>query len=117
MIIRGKDADGRTLSELRREKRKRRKTRKKILIGLMLVLMICIGLLFTPLFNLKELEIEGNKKVKTEDIIKSSGFILSENIFKFKLNTAGETIAKIPYINSVIIQSKLPGKIEISVTD
>ena len=49
MIIRGKDADGRTLSELRREKRKRRKTRKKILIGLMLVLMICIGLLFTPL--------------------------------------------------------------------
>lgn len=117
MIIRGKDADGRTLSELRREKRKRRKTRKKILIGLMLVLMICIGLLFTPLFNLKELEIEGNKKVKTEDIIKSSGFILSENIFKFKLNTAGETIAKIPYINSVIIQRKLPGKIEISVTE
>ena len=117
MVIRGKDSDGKTLSELRREKRKRKKTRKKILVGIMLVLMICIGLLFTPLFNLKELEIEGNKKVKTEEIIKTSGFILSENIFKFKLNTAGEAIAKIPYINSVIIQRILPGKIEISVTE
>lgn len=117
MIMRGKNAEGKTLTELRREKRRRKKARKKMMLGIMLVLMICIGLLFTPLFNLKELEITGNKKVTTEDIIKKSGFVLSENIFKFKLNTAGESIAKIPYINSVIIQRKLPGKVEISVTE
>lgn len=117
MIMRGKNAEGKTLTELRREKRRRKKARKKILVGLMLILMICIGLLFTPLFNLKEMEITGNKKVTTEEIIKKSGFVLSQNIFKFKLNTAGESIAKIPYINSVIIQRKLPDKVEISVTE
>ena len=117
MIIRGKNADGQTLIEIRREKRRRKKTRKKILVSVMLILMICIGLLFTPLFNLKEIEISGNEKVVTEDIIKASSFILGENIFKFKLNKAGEGIAAIPYINSIEIRRKLPGKMEISVTE
>lgn len=108
---------GMSLSEIRRQKRRKRKKRKRILLGLMLILMICIGLLFTPIFNLKEITISGNEKVESQEIVTASGFVLGENIFKFKLNEAGETIAKIPYINSVILQRKLPGKIEISVTE
>lgn len=117
MVIRNKSVDGLSLSDIRRLKRKRKKTRKKILLGLMLLLMICIGLLFTPVFNLKEIEINGNTKVPSEEIVKSGGFVLGENIFKFKLNVAGENIGSIPYVNSVILQRRLPGKIEITVTE
>ena len=117
MNLRGKDADGKTLSELRRAKRKRKKTRKKILLGIMLMLFIGIGVLFTPVFNLKEIAISGNKKVETKTVIEKSGFIIGENIFKFKLDKAGVAIASIPYINSVEILRKLPGKIQISVTE
>ena len=117
MNLRGKDADGKTLSELRRAKRKRKKTRKKILLGIMLMLFISIGILFTPVFNLKEIVMTGNKKIETKTIIEKSGFIIGENIFKFKLDKAGVAIASIPYINSVEIIRKLPKKIQISVTE
>lgn len=83
----------------------------------MLILMICIGILFTPLFNLHEIDVSGNNKVKTDELIKVSQFTLGQNIFKFKLNKAGESIAEIPYVNSVLIERKLPGKIKITITE
>jgi len=117
MLLRKKSADGLTMIEIRRLKRKRKKTRKKILLSIMLMLMICVGILFTPLFNLHEIEVNGNLKIKTDELIKASGFIMGENIFKFKLNESGERVSQIPYVNSVFIKRKLPGRIEINVTE
>ena len=117
MLLRKESAEGISQIELRRLKRKRKKTRKKILLSLMLILMICICILFTPVFNLKEIEINGNSKIKAKELIDKSGFVMGENIFKFKLNVGGENIASIPYVNSVIISRKLPGKIEITITE
>ncbi|MBE7020393.1 MAG: FtsQ-type POTRA domain-containing protein [Ruminococcaceae bacterium] len=117
MVIRTKDAEGKTLSQIRRAKRERRKKRKRAVLIAMLMLGICVGMLFTPLFNLKEIDIEGNSRVDAKTIIDASGFTLGENIFKFSLPKAGEAIASIPYINSIELQRKLPGKIEINVTE
>jgi len=41
----------------------------------------------------------------------------TQNIFKFKLNESGERVSQIPYVNSVFIKRKLPGRIEINVTE
>ena len=114
MVIRTKDAEGKTLSQIRRAKRERRKKRKRAVLIAMLMLGICVGMLFTPLFNLKEIDIEGNSRVDAKTIIDASGFTLGENIFKFSLPKAGEAIASIPYINTIELQRKLPGKIEIN---
>ncbi len=117
MVIRTKDAEGKTLSQIRRAKRERRKKRKRAVLIAMLMLGICIGILFTPLFNLKEIDIEGNVRVDAKTIIEAGGFKLGENIFKFHLPKSGEAIAAIPYINSIELQRRLPGKIEINVTE
>ena len=117
MVIRTKDSEGKTLSQIRRAKRERRKKRKKAVLIVMLMIGICIGILFTPLFNLREIDIEGNEKVDAKTIIDASGFALGNNIFKFSLPKAGEAIAAIPYINSVELQRRLPGKMEITVTE
>ena len=117
MLMKNESAGGMSRLELRRLKRKRKKTRKRILLSLMLILMISIGILFTPVFNLKGITVSGNSKIKTEDIIKKSGFKVGENIFKFKLNESGEAINSIPYVNSVRITRKLPGKVEIVITE
>ena len=117
MILGKKPAEGMELIELRRQKRKRRKARRKLVLLIMLVLTICIGILFTPLFNLSEIEIEGNLKLTAEEIIKASGLVMGENIFKFKLKESGEKISKIPYVNSIRVERKLPGKIRIEITE
>lgn len=83
----------------------------------MLILAIGIGILFTPLFNISEIEINGNNKIKSDELIKKSGFILGENIFKFKLEDAGDNISEIPYVNSILVERVLPGKMRISITE
>ena len=84
MVIRTKDSEGKTLSQIRRAKRERTKKRKKAVLIVMLMIGICIGILFTPLFNLREIDIEGNEKVDAKTIIDASGLALGNNIFKFR---------------------------------
>ena len=117
MSTKAKRRGEKNIIELHREKRKRRKTKKKIIVAITLILIICIGLLFTPIFNLKKIHISGNKYITSEEVIKSSGFKTGENIFKFKLKDACAKIAKNPFVDSIGIQRKLPCAMEIRIVE
>ncbi|MBR4892914.1 MAG: FtsQ-type POTRA domain-containing protein [Clostridia bacterium] len=117
MREKGRKSEEKNIIEIHRQRRKRKKKAKKIFLAIILMLIICIGLLFTPVFNLKVIDISGNNVILSEEIISTSGFNAGENIFRFRLKDAGENIAKIPFVDSVSLQRILPQKIEISIVE
>ena len=104
-------------SELRKQKRRRRRIRNRIILLTLLTIGVVIGILFTPLFNLNYVVLEGNEKIIYEDIILNGEIILGKNIFTLNLNKIGDKLSKIPYVNSLSITRKLPDKLVVSITE
>ena len=68
----------------------------------------------SPIFNITEIQVEGNEKVSKETIINLSELKIGENIFKFN----NKIIAKIKenrYIQDVKISRKLPGIVKLQI--
>ena len=85
-----------------------------------LFIVILIGITYilffkTSLFNIKSIEVEGNKKVKAEDIVKQSTYKENFKVFSFKKKDGIKNINKIPYIDTVDIKIKYPIRIFIKV--
>ena len=109
--------EGMSPTEIRKLKRKRRIRRRKRIVTAVLLFGAAIGILFTPLFDLSEVVIEGNEKITAEEIIKKGELEVGKNLFTFNLNKIGGRLEKIPYVNSLLIKRKLPDKIVIKITE
>ena len=104
-------------------KRKKSKKKKKInkkLIGffsILIIIGVIIALALTaPIFNITDIEVDGNNQIASSTIISLSGLKKGENIFKFN-NLVQEKIKENAYIESVKIARKLPGKVVITVEE
>lgn len=98
----------------------KQKRRRKILKWTsIIVLLITAGTLFllSSVFNIKQINVTGNSKVSSEEIISSSGIKTGENMFKFLKIKAKENIKKNPYVEEVNIKRKINGTIEISIIE
>ena len=103
-----------------RDKLKKRKRAKRILTTIVLLAILAGGAVFaftSPLFNIKEIKVEGISKVP-EDTVKSlSGLQEGNNIFRFlKFNTEN-SIKREPYVESVEISRELPNTVKITVQE
>ena len=100
------------------------KRRKSILrnsffwIGILivsLVILLVYFLFFHSFFEIKNIEISGNNKVKTEQI---SNLIEKKNIFLFnKKEARGKILNNFPEIVEVIIKRNLPATIKIEIEE
>ena len=109
------------------EERKRRQRREKqfrivkLILKILLFVAIIVGvilfLFISPVFNIKNINVQGNNKINTEQIESLSKLNLEENIFKFSSKTIEENIKENAYIDSVEIKRKLPNTVEIIVTE
>jgi len=102
------------------KKKKNNKKRRKIvaIIGLIIVLgIISILILLSDLFNIKKITVTNNYKVSTQEIIKNSGLVEGNNMFKTLKTTSKNGIKSNPYIEDVKIHKKLNGEIFIEVTE
>lgn len=101
------------------EKIKSKKTGKILkAIGIcILVVGAIVFLCTTPLFNITEIEVLGNKTVSTEEIVSLSQIKLQENIFKNIKATIKENIKGNAYIENVIVKRVLPNKMQITVQE
>lgn len=82
-----------------------------LLIGAILYFLMC------PLFNIKEIEILGNSKISTNEIISLSEINLEENIFKINYIKLEENIKQNAYIDSVTAKMVLPNKIQLQIQE
>ena len=71
----------------------------------------------SPLFNVKNIVVEGNDTNSSEKIVSLSGLQTYTNIFKFNENDVIEKIKENAYIENVKIEKKLPSTVKIIVEE
>ena len=101
-------------------KEKKQKKINKILKGLTLLLVIIGTITFamlSPIFNLKNITVNGNNQISEEEIISLAGIQLEENIFRVSSLKITNNIKQNAYINEVSIDKKFPNTIEINIIE
>ena len=105
----------------RRQKREKRFRIFKLVLKILLFLAIIIGILLflfvSPLFNIKNVNVQGNSKINAEQIANLSKINVNENIFRFSSKQIKENVKENAYIDTVEVKRKLPDTVEIIVTE
>ena len=101
------------------EVEKRRKRNNKIkFVGLgMLVITSIILLLLSPIFNIRDIEVIGNKKITKNEIISLLQIPENTNIFKETNSIIEKKLKENPYIDSVIVTRKLPSLLSLNIKE
>lgn len=89
---------------------------KYILIVLALIIGAII-VIYSPMFNIKSIEVEGNERLSKDKIIEISGLKNDVNMFKYTKIQIANSLTKNAYIESAEVTRKLPGTIGIKVTE
>ena len=101
---------------MNKKNKKLNKTVFKI-FGIIIIFAIIIILAFTaPIFNITDIQVQGNNVVKQETVISLSGLKKGENIFKFN-NQVISKIKENSYIDNVEIKRHLPGTVIIKIEE
>lgn len=96
------------------EKYKRKMLMRRItaLSILVLIVALCVCL-FTPIFGVSEIIVEGNAKLSAEEIVGASGIKSGQNIFRINTKKTASKIEELSYVDDAEIVRKFPAKIKI----
>lgn len=100
-----------------KRKRKRAIMRRRLLLLLLLVAAIISVCLFTPVFNLKTIEVRGNSAVSNERLTEAVAIAPETNLFKIRKKNVRAAVLKIPEIETVKVSRRLPSKLRLTVTE
>ena len=101
----------------KKPKKKKVKFISKIIILVCLIVGVGVFAAISPIFNIEEIEVNGNDKIDSSTIESLSGIIKGKNIFRISKKQIINGIKENPYINNVLIKRKLPGTIQINVEE
>ncbi len=93
------------------------RTSQKVFILILLLVAIFITSLFLPIFNVARIQVKGNEKIDSEDIVTASGVEIGENIFRVSGLKTKNDIKNISYIENVVVKRSFPNRIIISVSE
>lgn len=79
-----------------------------------LFIYICIS---SSIFELKQIDVDGNSKITKSDIIKIGDIGTGKNIFKYNLNDVEKKLLVNPYIKYVKVSRKFPDKLVITIKE
>ena len=103
------------------EEQIKRNRKIKTLIKLILLLAVIAGiiiyLMLSPIFNIKNIIVEGNSSISSEQIISLSKVQKETNLFKVSNKDTTASIKENPYVKSVEIRRKLPDTITFVMTE
>ena len=102
------------------KKNKKRINTSKVVIIFSLILIVVIVLytsLNSGIFNSDNIEIEGNKYVESEYIIKALEVNNNKNIFRYNIKDMEEILLNNKYIDKVEIKRLLPNNLKVSIIE
>jgi len=102
------------------KKNKKRINTSKVVIIFSLILIVVIVLytsLNSGIFNSDNIEIEGNKYVESEYIIKALEVNNNKNIFSYNIKDMEEILLNNKYIDKVEIKRLLPNTLKVSIIE
>lgn len=101
-------------------KRKRRRLRKEAsaaIIAACLAVAALASLLLTPMFNVKNISVQGNKSVSREEIITASGIVEGGSIFNVSLRRVRKNVEALGRVASAKVRRVWPSTISITVEE
>ena len=113
-----------TRQERRKKQNKRRRLKRSVrralaVIGLvMLAVAIVAVLCLTVFFKIESITVTGSKVYDTEKVLSVCTIETGENLFLADTDKAAQQLQQaLPYVYSAKIKRKLPGTVQIQVTD
>lgn len=97
-------------------KLKKRRMRKRPL-KLLILLIAVVGVMYSPLFSVREIIVQGNAIVTDEKIISLSEIAEGERLYAVSLKKSAQNIEYYPYIESAEVKRRIPNKIIITVNE
>ena len=94
-------------SKRQKQRKKVMKRRRIIFFSILGIILFCIIVFFTPLFNIKHINITGNAKIETAQIKQIIGSVEEENLFRLNTKKIVKNIKTIPYVDDVSIRKKI----------
>ena len=94
-----------------------REKRKSILMAACLVVGLIIVSLFTPIYNVESIIVEGNSSVSEKTITDASGIKTGESIFKVNIPEVKKRLSKVAFVDSARVSYVLPDRIKIVVKE
>ena len=104
----------------RKPKKRRRSSAGKIALVLTVLMVALVGVVLslTVFFETKEIDFDGDSRYSTKEIEKAGEIKLGSNLIRLDSEEIANRIeAKLPYIEKVEIEKKLPSTIIIKVTE
>ncbi|NLW43106.1 MAG: FtsQ-type POTRA domain-containing protein [Tissierellia bacterium] len=101
----------------RRSKRKRQIKYGRILIALILVLGLIFAFLHLPIFNIRNIVINGNSKVESSTILATSNLTTKDNFIFIDKEEVEKRISSITFIDYAKIKRSLPLNVIIDVVE
>lgn len=104
----------------RRSNRRRRRGRFSFLYKVLSVLLICGAILgaMTFLFRINTIEISGVSRYTKEEVLEASGIKQGDNLYIInKYDVADDIFARLPYVQTVQINRRLPDTMTIDVQE
>lgn len=94
------------------------KIRRTVFFTVLGLIVLFIVLFFTPIFNIRSVEIVGNEKIETSEIMECIGSVEGKNLFRTGTSSMRKKLLKMPYAEDVKIKkSAFRSKIVISLTE
>ncbi|AQS60491.1 cell division protein FtsQ [Desulforamulus ferrireducens] len=84
---------------------------------ILLVAVAAYVILQSPIFEIREFVVTGNRQLPKEDLIKYSGLNYGANLFKVNLSDAEEKLSLVPLVKKATMERVLPDKIVINVVE
>ncbi len=112
-----KDTDNVRYLKFAEEKVKKNKTNLKIFVIICIVIAIVVLALFSPLFNIANIAVEGNNILEKDAIVRASGIDTGVNILKINTAIAKKNVSTMAYIDEVDIKIKFPNTVLITVKE
>ena len=93
---------------------------KKVSLVISIIILILISItlfLLSPIFKITKIEVKGNDKISVDEIISLSGIEKESNLFRTTKSSITKNIRQNAYIEDVKVSRKMPGTVEINVTE
>lgn len=94
-------------SKRQKQRKMMMKRRRIIFFSTVGLILLSIILFFTPLFNIKNINITGNSKVETAEIKQIIGSVEEENLFRLRSKKIIADIKTVPYVEDVSIKKRI----------
>lgn len=108
-------------SKTKKKKKRRFRLNKRKFFRFLLLIILCSGGIYgigsSPLFDLRSIEVEGNRTVSSEKVVSLSQIVLGENYFVISKDKVEKNLEQYPFIETATMKKKLPNCIVITIVE